>query len=244
MKDSFNLKHFSYLLLTFIFFTVVGTLTHEGGHIAVAKCYGYETTLHYGSMNYVTPYKEEWDSMQAIYQRHKVDEDNHILHEESERQQKLAAMVKDKYNSTASKLITIGGPIQTLLTSFIGILILAYRRKSMKIYGIKFWDWLAIFLALFSLRFVSNMTLSLINGLFLGGNSYFSGDEARLASSLNLPSGTFAVPLFFIGLIIALWVVFMVIPAKSRLTFILSGLAGGVMGYLIWLKWLGPIVMP
>ncbi len=33
-------------------FTVVGTLSHEYGHIVVAKYLGYETKLHYGSMNY------------------------------------------------------------------------------------------------------------------------------------------------------------------------------------------------
>ncbi len=54
---TFSFKNFILLSLTFILFTVLGTLTHEGGHIAAAKYYGYETTLHYSSMNYKKPWQ-------------------------------------------------------------------------------------------------------------------------------------------------------------------------------------------
>ena len=43
-----------FIILTFIFilFTPIGTISHEYGHIAVAKLLGYKTTLHYASMNW------------------------------------------------------------------------------------------------------------------------------------------------------------------------------------------------
>ena len=47
------IPHFAIrIACTFIFFTVIGTLSHEYGHIAVAKYFGYETELHYGSMGF------------------------------------------------------------------------------------------------------------------------------------------------------------------------------------------------
>ena len=42
------------IVLAFVVCTVLGTLSHEFGHIVVAKCLGYETTLHYASMNWTT----------------------------------------------------------------------------------------------------------------------------------------------------------------------------------------------
>lgn len=47
-----RLKPLFYFSLVFIAFTVIGTLSHEMGHIVVAKVLGYETTLHYASMNW------------------------------------------------------------------------------------------------------------------------------------------------------------------------------------------------
>lgn len=41
-----------WIFFGFIVFTVIGTLSHEMGHIAIARILGYKTTLHYGSMNY------------------------------------------------------------------------------------------------------------------------------------------------------------------------------------------------
>ncbi|MBL4770377.1 MAG: hypothetical protein JKY61_04405 [Planctomycetes bacterium] len=40
------------LFLTFLPMACVGTLLHEGGHIAVARALGYSTTLHFGSMSW------------------------------------------------------------------------------------------------------------------------------------------------------------------------------------------------
>jgi hypothetical protein len=250
----FSLKNFILLSLTFILFTIVGTLTHESGHMAVAKYYGYETTLHYGSMswdkgsNATKPWKADFDTIQAIYWRNKIDEDNDIRHSESRRQDSLASKIKERYSQgeykQESALITIGGPAQTLLTSILGVFILLYRRKSIVQRGMKIGDWLALFLALFSLRFVANLTLSVLSELWKPNGTYFGGDEARLARSLDVHLGTFAVPLFLIGAAIALWVIFKVLPLKNRFTFIISGLVGGISGYLIWLEWLGPVILP
>lgn len=254
MMKHLKLKHFLYLTLSFILATIVGTLTHEGGHIAVAKYYGYETTLHYGSMHWnedstaLSLWKPDFDTVQAIYWRHKTNQDIGVRHSESDRLDSLNNRIKEirtrAYSLDKSLMIRIGGPAQTLLTSILGILILLYRRKSIATFGMKLWDWLAVFLALFSLRFVANMTLSILSELRRPNGTYFGGDEVRIARSLNWPEGSVAIPLFCIGLAIALWVIFQLLPYKHRLTFILSGLIGGSAGYIIWLHWLGPMALP
>ena len=52
MKISINIKYLFVFSILFILFTVIGTVSHEYGHMAVAKYLGYETVLHYGSVNY------------------------------------------------------------------------------------------------------------------------------------------------------------------------------------------------
>ena len=45
MKTSIDIKKFLVLTLAFILFTAIGTLSHEYGHIIVAKKLGYQTKL-------------------------------------------------------------------------------------------------------------------------------------------------------------------------------------------------------
>ena len=52
MEISFQAKSFILFLLSFIFCTIIGTLTHELGHIYVAHQLGFETELHFASMSW------------------------------------------------------------------------------------------------------------------------------------------------------------------------------------------------
>jgi len=58
-------------LLCFIVFTVIGTLSHEAGHIVVAKSLGFNTTLHYASMDYEKA--ELFDTLNRIYLENKEE---------------------------------------------------------------------------------------------------------------------------------------------------------------------------
>ncbi|GHA37071.1 hypothetical protein GCM10007103_18010 [Salinimicrobium marinum] len=55
MDFSVRIKPLIFLSLTFVLFTAIGTISHEYGHIVIAESLGYDTTLHYGSMNYNNP---------------------------------------------------------------------------------------------------------------------------------------------------------------------------------------------
>lgn len=150
-----------------------------------------------------------------------------------------------KWRSDGFK-VTLGGPFQTILTSILGLFILFVRRKKRAHAGFKIIDWLAVFLSLFWLRMTFNVIYGIVRSLW-NGNPILTGgrsDEIRIASYLELPDWTFSVSLGLMGLAIALYVVFGVVPKDKRLTFILAGLIGGMSGYFLWLEMIGPILIP
>ncbi len=140
--------------------------------------------------------------------------------------------------------VTLGGPSQTILTGLLGLAILQLRRKKRILNGLKMLDWLAIFLALFWLREVFNVVMSIITEFLNPTGTFFSGDEAGLAWYLGLPAGTFAILFGTLGFLVGLYVVFQVIPKHIRLTFIAGGLVGGILGFIVWMNFLGPSLLP
>ena len=200
-----NIKHLLRLTLAFIVFTAIGIVSHEFGHILVAKYYGLETTLHFGSMSY--------DMGQIV-----------------------------DYSSFF--WIALGGPMQTMLTGLLGLLIVLYRKEHINRNGLNLIDWVGVFLSLFWLRQVFNLMMSILIGFFFSNGSYFLGDEAILSEELNVWEGTIPISLGIIGLLISVYIVFRIVPRKLRFKFILSGLLGGTLGFIIWMKILGPLLLP
>jgi hypothetical protein len=140
--------------------------------------------------------------------------------------------------------ILLGGPVQTLLTGTTGFILLLFSRHSFTATSrLSARQWAIIFLSLFWLRPTANMVIWVGAYLLTG---YFSskGDEIGIANYLELPNWTIACFTAVIGAIILAIVVFKFIPQKQRFTFIISGLAGGVTGYLLWIVWFGKYIMP
>jgi hypothetical protein len=140
--------------------------------------------------------------------------------------------------------ITLGGPVQTMLTGTVGLLLLFLFRKSFQSrQQLSFPQWGLIFITLFWLRQTANLAVGL--GIFLfKGRLSESGDEVELARHWHLPGETISIITGLLGAVVLAIVIFTFIPARQRLTFVIAGLAGGVAGYLLWLKWLGPVIMP
>lgn len=222
--------------LVFVIFTIIGTLSHEYGHVAVAKFLGYETKLHYGSMSF---YNDDENQIGEFYLRNKSSIENEKTYPEKELFEKL---VQKSQNDGV--LVTIGGPFQTIITGTIGFILLLFRRKKIHQNGMKIIDWLYVFLSLFWLREVCNLTMSVSSAILNGTKNYFGGDEKKIALMLEIPKGTIAIPLGIIGFLISLFVIFKIIPSEKRLNFILGGFIGGILGFVLWLRILGPIVMP
>ncbi len=237
MEKFIDIKHFLSLSFGFVLLIVIGTISHEYGHIFVAKSLGYETTLHYGSMNYKN---SDLNKKQIkIYNENKIAIDNKTDFLEEKEYKKVI-----KEQQFEGLLITIGGPLQTIITGIIGLLILLFRRNKNSKYELKLIDWLAIFLALFWSREVFNVMTSIGIEIISPNGNYFGGDEEEISSTLNLWSGTFSTVLGIIGLAVCVYIVFKIVPKKLRLTFILSGLIGGVFGFILWMNILGPIILP
>lgn len=231
-------------------FTVIGTLSHEYGHIAVAKLNGYDTVLHYGSMSYYPKGyldDENYKALNKLTLEYKSTEYNNWPEEAKQKVEYYTKILWERYPYNQSKsdiLITFGGPLQTIATGTIGLLILFIRRKSIYKGGLKIIDWLAVFLSLFWLREVFNVFTSVTGELYSPDGTWFGGDELGMSQSLNLWGGTFPIILATIGSVISLYVIFKILPEKIRLTFILSGFIGGISGFVLWMNIIGPKVLP
>ncbi|MFK7908307.1 MAG: hypothetical protein AB8B69_24470 [Chitinophagales bacterium] len=140
--------------------------------------------------------------------------------------------------------ISLGGVLQTILTGTFGLLFLIFRYRRIEKYGLKFIDWLGVFLSLFWLREIFNLLLGIAGEIINPNGSFFGGDEAKISSLLNLPIGTFSIILGTTGLAVSLFVVFKIVDRKLQATFILSGLLGGVSGFVLWMMILGPKILP
>lgn len=237
MKVAIDFKRLLFISLAFALFTAVGTVSHEYGHILMAKSIGYETTLHYASMN--SKNSELINKLTEIYKENKVDIKNGSdFDQKAEYQKCLKQLKSDKL------LVRIGGPIQTMLTGILGLIILFYRRKIIDPHNFKWMDWLGVFLSLFWLREVFNLAMSVIGEIISPNGSFFGGDERIISELLNLWSGTISITLGLIGLFISVFIVFRVVPRHLRLTFILGGLLGSKLGLILWMDIFGPMLLP
>jgi hypothetical protein len=242
------IPHFAIrIVCAFIFFTVIGTITHEFGHIAVAKYFGYETELHYGSMRYDYPGINS-DSLVIELRKNTSDNAAALKNKENfeglSRRKELFKILKEKYPypENHGAWITLGGPAQTLLTSFLGLFILFYRRSKMKEHFVLM-DWIGVFLSLFALREIFNYFTVLFRTI-LHGDVASRNDEFKLSRYLDLNQWTIPTVALVVGTVICTYVIFRVIPLQYRFTFLVAGFAGGILGYFIWLRWMGPVILP
>jgi hypothetical protein len=137
------------------------------------------------------------------------------------------------------ELITLAGPLQTIFTGSIGFIFLFRKRKNIDLTGeLDHTQWLFIFLTLFWLRELFNFLTGIP-----GGFAHW-GDEETLALNRNLPILSFILPLALIAYLVLNYVYFRFVPYKQRLTFLTAGLAGGLLGFYLWMYKLGPILMP
>jgi hypothetical protein len=143
-----------------------------------------------------------------------------------------------------NNLIIMGGPLQTMITGTIGLLLLFRNRVSiLSAEKLSFGRWIPVFLSLFWLRQLTNL-ITWLAGYVLNGQFSRGGDEIRLGRNFDFPGWIILSSTALIALIISLKVIFKYIPIQQRFTFILSGLVGGVLGYYFWLESFGEIIFP
>lgn len=207
MNLHFDKKLFLYLSLAFICMTIIGTVSHECGHLLSAKFMGFNARINYGK----TFLEGNADKV--------MNADKHFL-------------------------FTLGGPVQTIVTGTLGLALLYFFRKSYHgIEKLTLGQWAIIFTSLFWLRQVANL-FTWVSFYFVRNRFSTRGDEIRLARHLNLPNWSILTVTAIIGCTTVAFVIFKYIPKKVRLTFIASGIVGGIAGFVFWLRLFGKIIMP
>jgi hypothetical protein len=217
--------------------TVIGTISHEYGHILVAKSLGCETQLHYASATHRNSVLINRLN-QILDENYTAFENKEDFAEKLEFENGMQKLKRDAF------FITLGGPLQTMLTGTIGFFLLLFRKDKIKKEGLRAFDWLAVFMALFWLREIFILVYALPSYLIGKKIRWFGGDEYKISKYLELWPGTLSLVFGVLGLIVALIVVFKFVPKHLRITFIVSGLAGGGLGYFLWMYKLGPIILP
>ena len=252
MKSILDIKYLLIFTTLFIVFTAIGTVSHEYGHIAVAKYFGFETILHYGSMNYYSKGYQQDNDVKALNDikklYHDIEYDFWPI-ETKEKFKHYRELINERYSihhSRKSFFVTLGGPLQTILTGCFGLLIIFIRRKSIQNRGLMILDWLAVFLALFWLREIFNLLTGIGSELISPNGTWFGsgGDEYKLSKYLNLWSGTIPIIMGTLGFVVSVYIIFRIVPSALRLTFILSGLIGGISGFILWMDIIGPKILP
>lgn len=130
-------------------------------------------------------------------------------------------------------LITMAGPLQTMLFGTLGLVLLVGSGFRQQRLGVG--HWLRVFLALFWCRQTVNV-LMLLAGLIRNGQLNTASDEVELAAAFGLPPLSLGLSTGIAGAVVAGWVFFNYVPARLRLSFFLAGLFGGGLGYLIWVR--------
>ena len=147
-----------------------------------------------------------------------------------------------KTQSRAFFWITLGGPAQTVLTGTIALVALVYyKRKSPTRQRLSLKSWLLVFFSLFWLREAANFAMEIF-GYMRTGEWSTRGDEPKLDQYLKFQLGTIESILAAISLLILAYVVFRIIPATQRITFLAAGLVDGISGFYLWMNHLGPAV--
>lgn len=234
---TFKTKPFFLFSLAFALFTVVGTLSHEYGHIAIAKLFQQETTLHYGSMNHGNPARST--RISELYQSHKEAIENKS---DFDGREEYMMLIREQWFE--SLWVSIGGPLQTVLTGVIGLVILYYQRRRINEASFNFWTWLGVFLGLFWLREIFNLTIGFAKHFLLGRDRLFGGDELHISKMLGLWDGTISLGLGLGGLVVSGWIVFKIVPKKLQFTFIFSGLVSSALCFYLWMYIVGPALLP
>ena len=234
----FDIRLFVLLTLGFILFTIIGTVSHESGHYLVARIFGFKSSIHY---NYTSSNLEhkEWLFYRLTWIRYR----DQIKAGQSFPEKERFDRIVNEYKKTGI-WFTLGGPLQTMLTGTLGlILMIVYRKRYLATERLSLWLWLIIFLSLFWLRQTANFITGIGSGLIRGRIRSF-GDESYLSWHFHLPFWSMSAITAMIGVIILVIVIFRFIPIKQRLTFITAGIVGGVSGFIFWLVLFGKMIMP
>lgn len=236
MKLSLKRNRIVFFFLVFLPVGTIGTVLHELGHFVVGQYYGYKPQLHYGMVTL-------HDNGNTAKELDKI----HLKNKEAIKQEKDFPD-KKKWDKLYSQwrfeysLITWGGVLQTLFTGTLGFFLLWWSRRKQQWQDIllKREVWFII-MALFWSREVANLLMALSDGSIDPNSNW---DEVKISISANLPFWFFPILLGVLGLLVCMLVVFRFCPPSYRKELFIGGVLGSVIGGIIWLGFLGKLILP
>lgn len=129
-------------------------------------------------------------------------------------------------------LILLAGPLTTIVIALIGS-VFVHRNSAFFFY-----------LSLFWLRFPFNLAAAVFGEMRFPDGSYYGGDELLLSKAFGLYTGTFSLLLGITGIIFLIRSFLIFVGPQDRIKFLVTGFTGGVIGYVIWFVWIGPVLLP
>lgn len=224
------------LILGFFIGIIIATIVHEYGHFFTAKLLGYDARVSYGYTTWKNTVYNDFVDTLTRDERIKIRTNKYFP-----RKDDYTAMIKRIKDENF--LITLGGPLLTIIIGTIGFVVALINRKSFNGEILSQKQWVLIFTALFWLRETDNYVMDLLFTVSRGRFPY-GNDETILARYLEVDTWLISFVLALAGFIVVLIIYKRFIPDESKTTFLLAGLVGGLGGLLLWLFILGPIFMP
>lgn len=221
MKKEY-LKLTPWLILGFILTSIVGSLTIEGTRILTGKKLGYEGGFVKGIGIYLffnPQISEGFDKLMA----------EGLPFEELKNLKDWKSLQKQNQDNQA--IIEASGILVTSILTILGILFLMNGRS--KTAEMKLRNWIGFFISLIFVRYLVRYAYTVCFG-------HISCQEFSIFQSFGFVSFLPIYILFGLGIILAFWIVYQ-LPKNLRLLTIMTGMIGGFLGLVIWMKYLGPI---
>jgi hypothetical protein len=141
-------------------------------------------------------------------------------------------------------MILAAGPLLTIMIGTIGFALLGwFRRRDRREKDLKTFEWLLVLLASFWLREFANLCMWFTKIYFFYSISLKS-DEMKIAGLLRWPDWSIFVISGMISAGVFIATIKKFIPSNQQPVFLSAILTGGILGELLWIQWLGPILLP
>lgn len=205
-------------LRIFLFFfvaAIIGTIAHEFGHAIAGAIVGFKTSVHYA----YTTCLNCFELSNAAKTFRQLQEYEH-----------------------RSILFTWGGPLQTILTGVIGIVLLLFMRRKELIDAYNVKHLFALTLSFFISRNVFNEVFFLAK-YFTSSKVSYRCDECKLLDYYDASPVVGHLTILLVACVVLWWVTFSLLK-KHRVQFIVWGGLGSLSGGLLWLYVIGEYMMP
>ncbi len=208
---------------------IPGILLHEAGHWCALEYYGAKAKIHFAYTS-VTQQSNE---------RIKLDELNRIKATNNKFDQQAYELLI-KQVKTQDFIVLVAGPLVTWLLIILALILFRTKNKRER-NDLTTFQWALTCITLFSLRGVYDI----LKGAYsLLKYDYINGDEFKLGRLIGI--NEWAIPLFSLALsiLVLTYVVYQLIPASRRATFVASATISELSLLLFWIILIGPRLMP